>query len=334
LKENEIRPRDLFNRYLELARIDVERLIAARSAFVEVPCPACGADDPRPGLFKLGFTYVQCFRCGSLYASPRPSRSQLGDYYRDAEAVRFWSEHFYRQTVEARRRKMFRPRARLVRDLVAALDLGRKSFVDVGAGYGVFLEEIDRLGLFDQILGVEPNPELAAVCRERGFRILEVTAEGVKTGEVKGSFATSFEVLEHVYDPLDFLQGIHRLLVPGGVLLLTTLTVSGFDIQVLWERSKSVYPPMHLNLLSVEGMRELFDRAGYDVQDVETPGELDVDIVANMLAEDDALELPRFVDYLMRMRGPDAHRDFQRFLRKHRLSSHIRVVARSRAVTA
>ena len=328
MKEEDIRPQDLFNRYLELARLDVERILADRSGFVDVPCPACGADQPRNGLTKLGFTYVVCGECASLYASPRPSQSQLDAYYRDAEAVRFWSTHFYRQTLDARRKKIFRPRALLVKRLAKLLQLEHASFVDVGAGYGVFLEEVNRLRLFDEVVGVEPNAELASVCRERGFRVIEMTAEGIAERAMSASFASSFEVLEHVYEPLGFLEGIRRLLAPGGALLLTTLTVSGFDIQLLWEHSKSVYPPLHLNLMSVEGMERLFERAGYEIHEASTPGQLDVDIVANMVAEDPSIELPRFVDYLLRMRGAEARRDLQRFLQKHRLSSHIRVVAR------
>lgn len=327
MREADIRPPALFSRYLGLLARDIERLFGDRSGFVDVPCVGCGAEAPAVAFEKLGFRYVTCGECASLYLSPRPSGAALRAYYAESEAVRFWSSDFYRETAEARRENILRPRARLVRDVVARDGVTPGTFVDVGAGYGILLEEIARLGLFVQIVGVEPAVELAAVCRERGFRVIEKPVEAVGAGEVSANFVTAFEVLEHVADPAAFLVAVRGLLAPGGTLLLTTLTVSGFDIQVLWEHSNAVSPPQHINLLSVEGMRRLVERAGLALQELTTPGTLDVDIVANALAADPELPLPQFVRTLLG-RGPAAQDEFQALLQRHHLSSHVQVVAR------
>jgi hypothetical protein len=176
---------------------------------------------------------------------------------------------------------------------------------------------------------VEPAANLAAVCRQRGFRIIEVPVEAIPVGGVRADVVTVFETLEHVADPCEFLTAIRRILSTGGVMLLTTLTVSGFDIQVLWEHSKSICPPQHINFLSLEGLQRLVTRAGLDLVELATPGRLDVDIVANALAEDPNLPVPRVVRSLLE-RGPAAREEFQAFLQRHHLSSHVRVVARAR----
>ena len=109
-------------------------------------------------------------------------------------------------------------------------------------------------------------------------------------------------------------------------MVLTTQTVTGFDIQVLWEKSKSVAPPQHINLLSVDGLRRLAERVGFRVVTLSTPGVLDVDIVQNAMGGSPAPELPRFVRTLLAQ--SDATREaFQVFLRERGLSSHVRLVA-------
>jgi SAM-dependent methyltransferase/ribosomal protein S27E len=330
VKEQEIRPQQLFNRYLELSRQDVARYFADPSRFVLVPCPACGCAQQEAGLAKLGFIYVTCADCGSLYVSPRPCREAIDDYYRRGEAVKFWSTDFFRETAEARREKIFRPRAQLVANWASSSSSpeSRRVFADVGSGYGIFLEEVARLGCFDEVVGIEPAPNLAEVCRRRGFRILEKPAETVAPEELRASFVSSFELLEHLYQPACFLAAIRDLLNPGGLLLFTTLTISGFDLQVLWENSKSIHPPHHLNLISVDGMERLLLGCGFELVELRTPGELDVDIVRNMLQENPNIPVSRFARSIALNPREEVRTSFQGFLKANRLSSHIRVVAR------
>jgi SAM-dependent methyltransferase len=226
------------------------------------------------------------------------------------------------------------PRAHLLRELLAAGGFSQQpSVVDIGAGFGVFLEEVRSSGVCDRLLAIEPNPALATVCRTKGIEVVEKSLESVEEGEVSASMATCFEVLEHVFDPLAFLRGARRALRPGGEMLLTTLTSSGFDIQVLWEHSDSVFPPHHINLLSLEGVRRLAERAGLEVVDISTPGELDVDIVRNKLAQHSELAVPRFIRRLVTESSEVIVGRFQQFLKDASLSSHLRIVLRRTAST-
>ena len=327
IKESDIRPPALFQRYLELVDVEGQALAARADAFVTIGCPGCGAGSGKPDISKSGFQYCICPDCESLFVSPRPTRAEITAYYQTAPSVKFWSTHFFRETREARRERMFRPRAELVGALADRLGLSRATLVDIGSGYGIFLEEVRKLGAFARVVGVEPEPDMAALSQSNGFEIVRKPIEAMGERELQADVATAFEVLEHVFDPLDFLRGARRVLRPGGVLMLTTQTVDGFDIQVLWERSKSLAPPQHINLLSRAGMRALAERAGLRLEELSTPGVLDVDIVRNAAAEADAPTLPRFVRTLLGQ--PEATRAaFQTFLREHGLSSHMRALLR------
>lgn len=329
MKEKDIRPQALFDTYLRLLDEDIETFFGDQRGFGAVPCVGCGSPNGYEALLKSGFVYAECPGCATLWVSPRPTADRLVAFYRSAKSVNYWSTAFYPETAEARREHIFRPRAALLAELLGRTGApGRGALADVGAGYGIFLEEVARLDTFDSVVGIEPNPALADVCRAHGFPVVEKTVEDVAQGELQAEVVTAFEVLEHVHDPHRFLAAIRRVLVPGGWLLLTTLTASGFDIRTLWERSNAVAPPQHLNLVSVEGMRLLMDRAGLEIVELSTPGRLDVDIVENALARDPTLPLPRFLRYLFSHRDAETREQLQGFLRTALLSSHVRVLAR------
>jgi SAM-dependent methyltransferase len=331
MKEADIRPQPLLDEFFRRLKNDADRLAAKRPEFVAIACPFCGANEARSAFEKDGFPYAECGACASLFASPRPTAEALAEYARTSEAVEYWSTHFYRQTADARRAQMFRPRAVLAADLVRRqLVKSQGRFADVGAGYGLFLEEVRALEAFGEIIGIEPDPRLAAICRNAGVTVVEQPIEDIGPGQLAVDLATAFEVLEHVSDPLTFLRACASVLAPGGVLLFTTLTVSGFDIQVLWEHSRSVSPPQHLNFGSVTGMERLIARAGLEVISVTTPGRLDVDIVRNRILAEPSLAVPRFAKTVA-CADEEVREEFQQFLSENRLSSHIQCLARRQA---
>jgi len=328
MRENDIRPKLLLDEFFVRLQRDAARVAAHRASFVPVPCPFCGGSATRSAFEKEGFRYAECDDCGSLYSSPRPSSDLLREYLESSEAVEFWSSHFYRETAAARREQMFRPRAARIAALADQYGLGRDAVcADIGAGYGLFAQELADRGRFARIVAIEPDARLAEVCRGHGFTVVQKWVEDLQSGEIRADLATAFEVLEHVYDPVAFLRAAVNAVRPGGLLFFSTLAASGFDIQVLWEQSRSVSPPQHLNFPSIEGARRLMARAGLDVVAISTPGELDVDIVRNRLAAEPQLVVPRFARAIASA-DDGAREAFQQVLREHRLSSHIQCVGR------
>jgi hypothetical protein len=117
-------------------------------------------------------------------------------------------------------------------------------------------------------------------------------------------------------------------MAPDGLLLLTTRSGSGFDLSILEGHARYLFVPEHLNLLSLAGLERLMERAGFELLELSTPGELDIGLVRDSLLRDPSIPVPEFVRLLVEHRDEVAHRDFQEFLQKHRLSSHVRLAAR------
>lgn len=326
MKESDIRPEALLRRYLELSKRDAE-LCFADTQRLNIPCVACGSKHLKGEFDKNGFTYSSCRDCGTLFQSPRPPIAAFEAFYRDSASSRYWAEEFFPAVVEARREKIFRPRVERLAELCRTRDISVERLIDVGAGYGIFLDEWRQRYPSTHVLAVEPSESLAAECRAKGFDVVETIAENVSGYDNHADLVVCFEVLEHVYDPLAFARTLTRLARPGGYVFISTLCVDGFDIQMLWDKSNSIFPPHHINFLSVAGFERLFARAGLIDVDVTTPGQLDVDIVRNASkCEPHLMNEQRFLRHIVADQVLAAA--FQSFLAANRLSSHAWAIGR------
>ena len=220
---------------------------------------------------------------------------------------------------------MFNPRAKHLSERFPKYSEG--CIADIGSGFGVFLEELKKYWPKAKIDAIEPSQEMAKIIRNKGFSVLESMVEDVKPSENGYDLITSFELFEHVHDPKDFLEKIAKLIKKGGHLYLTTLNGQGFDIQLFWEKSKSVFPPHHLNFFNPRSIKILLEKTGYELVEVSTPGELDWDIVEGSY-KNDGFDPGRFFRTVVDYGNEDDKKRLQEWITSSNFSSHMRIIAR------
>ena len=280
MKEEEIRPQAIFDEYLKLAQVDTKTFFEKANR-KSVPCPACNTEGDH-AFNKNGFDYALCPNCSTLYVSPRPVNEAFNRYYTDAPSVEYWATTFYKVTADARREKLWKPKAKLIQQTIERFGTGSEKVIDIGGGYGIFAEEMKVL-TGNAVTVIEPGPHLASSCRDRGIDVVEKFLEDVKDDELpegKRVFV-SFELFEHLHEPKLFLEQLSGLMRSGDLFIFTTLSGTGIDIQALWKDSKSVSPPHHLNFLNPHSVKILLERVGLQSLEVATPGKLDIDILSN-----------------------------------------------------
>jgi SAM-dependent methyltransferase len=327
MKEEEIRQRKTFDNYLAMVEQDVNKFFNFES-FVEIPCPACACNDLVTEFEKKGFWYVSCKRCATLFVNPRPSFKDLRRFYTNSRSTLFLINHFYPPVIEKRREKIYRPRAEYV--CSAFSDKATGIIGDIGAGSGVFLEELKKLWPLTKLLAIEPSPEQAKFCQNRGVEIVCSTLEDMDRHEMQFDLLTSFELFEHLFDPYTFLCHVNNLLKSGGCFMMTTLNGQGFDLQISWEQSKSICPPQHLNFFNLQSISLLFERCGFEVLETATPGQLDWDIVEGMIKYEN-VKLNRFWHLIVDIKNEECKNTLQKWISSNNLSSHMRVVGRKRS---
>ena len=327
MKETDIRPEALMQRYLELTKSDAISCFGS-DLREPIPCVACESSDVSSAFEKHGFSYGLCQDCGTLYQTPRPTLSSFEFFYRESVSSKYFAETFAPAVEEARRERVFQPRVERLANMCANLGLDVQRLIDVGAGYGNFLNECRKRFPDTNMVAVEPSVALAIECRSKGFEVVESFVEQVGTDyEGFADLVVSFEVLEHVHEPVAFMKSLKRLARPGGMVLVTTLCIDGFDLQTCWDEADQISPPHHINFFSVLGFKKLFKRVGLFDINVSTPGKLDVDIVRNAFHKNpNILQGQNFLKHIIR--DEQAASAFQIFLTENCLSSHAWVIGK------
>lgn len=324
MKEEDIRKRAVFNKYLQLVAEDSRKFFKS-DELIRINCPACNSPSYEYAFSKAGFNYVLCKNCGTLFVNPRPSIEKLKEFYASSPSSKFWVERFFKPVAEVRREKIFKPRAKYVLSLFPQLK--GKIVGDIGAGFGLFLEELEKLCPGVRLIAIEPSLEMVKICENKGFEVIPDFLENI-SNKYNNSFflLTSFELFEHIGEPQTFLKKAFNLLQLGGYLLLTTLNGEGFDIQILWEKSKSVFPPHHLNFFNPTSISILFRKVGFKIKEIATPGKLDWDILEGAYKKE-GINIGRFWQLLADKGTKQAKQALQNWISSYGFSSHMRVLA-------
>lgn len=323
LSEKELCPDSLLNGQEAAFARDIERLQARKDEFVAVSCPACGGESKTFAFQKFTFTYQSCEDCRTIYMSPRPSPTLMGDYYRNSENYQYWAEHIFPASESSRREKINRPWLSRILGFCERYGVTPGHLVEVGPGFGTFAALVLAEKAFASVTAIEPTPEMAAACRERGVPVVELPVEEVGEEVAKADVLVAFEVIEHLFAPKEFLQQAHRLLAPGGLLVLSCPNGLGFDVATLRAESLAV-DAEHVNLFNPNSLTLLAEACGFSCLEVTTPGRLDAEFVRTAVLEGRySLEGQPFLQKVLVEEWDSLGWPFQQFLAENKLSSHL-----------
>lgn len=149
-------------------------------------------------------------------------------------------------------------------EVAAAYVRASDHVLDIGCGEGNFLHKAQALGAHAH--GIELNGSAAEVARGKGIKIHQGLLEDHASG-IEYDLVTSFQVLEHVTQPLQFIRDALRLLRPGGRLLIGVPNDDGFlrlDDDAVLNR-----PPHHMSLWTRESLIALGSIVKVEVQSIE-----------------------------------------------------------------
>ncbi len=146
-------------------------------------------------------------------------------------------------------------------DLLGPNSIRGKRIADVGCGAGPFLDLVK--GLTAETVAIEPNEAYHASLKERGHSVHGSLEEAGSSGMPPVDVAVSFSVIEHVDKPRDFLEGIRKLLKPGGRALVSTPNAEDFMIGLSPDYQKFFYRKVHLWYFTAAALEKTAELAGF-----------------------------------------------------------------------
>lgn len=200
----------------------------------EVSCPVCLPDLPPPTLVyrkKNGVSIWQCPTCEIMYASPRFTRQSLLDIYENPAFINqkdfsMFSDWSYEKWKISGHESFVTSQLKV--DLIRRYLDKEDRVLDVGCSMGFFCREATEQGY--RVEGMEPSRMLADLARERikapviHNTLIENFSPGYRYRGI-----VLWDVLEHVYDPVDMIRRCAGLTDDGGFLFLQVPNFEGIS---------------------------------------------------------------------------------------------------------
>ena len=210
---------------------------------------------PYPAI-PMEFAIAACDGCGFKYTNPRLSREALADYYASQNP---YSGEEYHAVDEVR------GRYDEFLDSLAEAGVRQGRMLEIGCDKGQLLKIARERGF--EVEGLEPSAS-ARIAREQfGLDVKQGMFDSQPYEDDSFDAVVLLDVLEHISDPLQSLQKVHRILKPGGLVLVKVPNV---------RREYGLYPRIrggalgfgaheHLSHFSQATLADAYQRAGLEV---------------------------------------------------------------------
>lgn len=282
---------------------------SAPAGIAAVPCPDCyicgcagdklyeGMQDrlfDAPGYWDL----KKCMnpRCGLIWLDPMPAKEDIGKAYSSyythgREALsKSWLNKLSCSAVEGYLAvrygysRLNLPIWKKILGLLLFLHPGRKidadfsvmwlknvpggRLLEVGSGSGEMLKHFQELGW--NVEGVDFDPQAVKTAKENGVKVNLGSLEEQDFSEASFDAVIMSHLIEHVHDPAGLLAASWRFLKAGGKLTVITPNNKSLWHKLFGSHWMSLDPPRHLSLFSVDALRILVERAGFQKIEVHT----------------------------------------------------------------
>jgi 2-polyprenyl-3-methyl-5-hydroxy-6-metoxy-1,4-benzoquinol methylase len=133
--------------------------------------------------------------------------------------------------------------------------------LDVGCGRGELLERMQRLGW--NVEGVDFDHKAVKGARQKRLRVHHGTLAAQSYRDQTFDAITMVHLIEHIHDPVALLRECHRVLRPGGRLVVVTPNAFSWGHRLYGSDWRGLEPPRHLNIFTPVSLAAAAGQAGF-----------------------------------------------------------------------
>ena len=235
--------------------------------YESVSCNLCGSENYEqflergdlstgiPGMFNL----VKCKDCGLVYQCPRPSLESWDAIYPEEYDQYAFDNNQSQNGATILKNYGVHKRVRLL----SKFSKGGK-VCDIGCSTGDFLFELRNSSQWE-CYGVEPKKAAAEAAKKRGLNVVHgMFDEDIFPG-VQFDVITLWNVIEHLYNPVETLNIIHNRLKLGGTLIFNTPNLDSLDAKIFKQYWIGFELPRHMYVFSEETISRLMQTTDFKI---------------------------------------------------------------------
>lgn len=133
--------------------------------------------------------------------------------------------------------------------------------LDVGCGAGAWLAAMQARGW--EVHGVDFDPQAVAAAQAHGLPVALGSLEAQALPSASFDAVTLNHVVEHLPDPVSTLRECHRVLRPGGQLVVSTPNGTSLGHRLLGRSWRGLEPPRHLHVFNFPALESALRQAGF-----------------------------------------------------------------------
>lgn len=225
-----------------------------------VACNLCGTQDSEQLYEKGGLPIGRCRQCGLVYANPRLTQAEIWRRYSPAY---FWDEYMpahhapHGEFVAEIHRQRTLPMLSLLEPYRQ-----RNTLLEVGCAAGFFLKVAAEEKW--QVTGIEiMEPAVAYATDTLGLDVRAGTLEEADLTAASFDAIVMIETVEHLLDPARTLREAHRLLRPGGALLVAVPNQDSIMRSLLGPSWSVLSPAEHLYYFTENTLKQMLLEVGF-----------------------------------------------------------------------
>ena len=144
------------------------------------------------------------------------------------------------------------------------------NYLDVGCGTGFVVEAANNAGWTSK--GIDLNPSTIDFGKNRGLNLENISFFDKSLDDSRFDVISMFEVLEHVVNPVDFVNRASDLLTDNGLLFIYVPNYESASRMLMGLDAHFIWPTHHLTYFDPQTLSSFIESREFNIELINTEG--------------------------------------------------------------